>query len=147
MSELSEFLQRAEALIARLEVLLPAVQPPLDWNASIAFRWRKAGELFGGLRASLADLLPLLCANRSIGLVRLVRRLRLRPVMLEQLHRDLRKTRQIRILLPAVPLAGPFFPSSWQRLLSRACPRASPAGRTLEHHESGTQPERYSRLE
>ncbi len=43
MSELSKFLQRAEALVARLEVLLPAVQPPVDWNASIAFRWRKAG--------------------------------------------------------------------------------------------------------
>ncbi|MGP1678221.1 MAG: ATP-binding protein [Burkholderiales bacterium] len=43
MSELSKFLQRAEALVARLEVLLPAVQPPVDWNASIAYRWRKAG--------------------------------------------------------------------------------------------------------
>jgi uncharacterized protein len=43
MNELSRFLQRAEALVARLEVLLPAVQPPVDWGASIAFRWRKAG--------------------------------------------------------------------------------------------------------
>jgi predicted AAA+ superfamily ATPase len=43
MSELSKFLERAEALVARLEVLLPAVQPPVDWNASIAFRWRRAG--------------------------------------------------------------------------------------------------------
>ena len=43
MNELSKFLQRAEALVARLEVLLPAVQPPVDWDASIAFRWRKAG--------------------------------------------------------------------------------------------------------
>jgi len=43
MSELSKFLQRAEALVARLELLLPALQPPVDWNASIAFRWRKAG--------------------------------------------------------------------------------------------------------
>src|SRR6202142_2476247 len=43
MSELSKFLERAEALVARLEVLLPAGQPPVDWNASIAFRWRKAG--------------------------------------------------------------------------------------------------------
>ena len=43
MSELSKFLQRAEALVARIEVLLPAVQPPVDWSASIAFRWRKAG--------------------------------------------------------------------------------------------------------
>ena len=43
MNELSKFLQRAEALVARLEVLLPAVQPAVDWDASIAFRWRKAG--------------------------------------------------------------------------------------------------------
>ncbi|TAK67780.1 MAG: DUF815 domain-containing protein, partial [Betaproteobacteria bacterium] len=43
MSELSKFLERAEALVARLEVLLPAAQPPVDWGASIAFRWRKAG--------------------------------------------------------------------------------------------------------
>ena len=43
MSELSKFLERAEALVARLEVLLPAVQPPVDWNAGIAFRWRRAG--------------------------------------------------------------------------------------------------------
>jgi hypothetical protein len=42
MSELSKFLERAEALVARLEVLLPVVQPPVDWRASIAFRWRKA---------------------------------------------------------------------------------------------------------
>jgi predicted AAA+ superfamily ATPase len=43
MSELSKFLERAEALIERLEILLPAVQPSVDWNASIAYRWRKAG--------------------------------------------------------------------------------------------------------
>lgn len=43
MSELSKFLERAEALVERLEVLLPAVQPPVDWNASIAYRWRKTG--------------------------------------------------------------------------------------------------------
>jgi len=43
MSELSKFLERAEALVARLEVLLPEVQPPVDWNASIALRWRKTG--------------------------------------------------------------------------------------------------------
>ncbi|MHB8666587.1 MAG: ATP-binding protein [Burkholderiales bacterium] len=43
MSELSKFLDRVETLVARLEALLPAVQPPVDWNASIAFRWRKAG--------------------------------------------------------------------------------------------------------
>ena len=49
MTELFKFLERAEALVARLELLLPAVQPPVDWNASIALRWRKAGGL-GHLR-------------------------------------------------------------------------------------------------
>ena len=43
MTELSKFLERAEALVARLELLLPALQPPVDWNASIALRWRKSG--------------------------------------------------------------------------------------------------------
>jgi predicted AAA+ superfamily ATPase len=43
MSELSKFLERAEALVERLEVLLPPLQSPVDWNASIAFRWRKVG--------------------------------------------------------------------------------------------------------
>ncbi len=32
---------RAEALMARLEKLLPGETPPVDWKASIAFRWRK----------------------------------------------------------------------------------------------------------
>jgi uncharacterized protein len=43
MSELSKFLERAEKLVERLEALLPAVQPPVDWDAGIAFRWRKSG--------------------------------------------------------------------------------------------------------
>ncbi len=43
MTELNKFLQRAENLVARLEALLPAAQPAVDWNASIAFRWRKSG--------------------------------------------------------------------------------------------------------
>ena len=38
-------LSRAEALIDKLEGLLPPPPPPPDWNASVAFRWRKAGPL------------------------------------------------------------------------------------------------------
>ncbi|HEX5611415.1 MAG TPA: ATP-binding protein [Burkholderiales bacterium] len=30
-----------ERILARLEQLLPGPPPPVDWNASIAFRWRK----------------------------------------------------------------------------------------------------------
>src|SRR5471030_621934 len=43
MSELSKFLEHAGKLVERLEALLPAVQPPVNWDAGIAFRWRKSG--------------------------------------------------------------------------------------------------------
>ncbi len=35
---------RAETLIARLEALLPEVQGNPDWEAAVAFRWRKQGR-------------------------------------------------------------------------------------------------------
>src|SRR5581483_3470494 len=37
----SELVARAEALVARLERAFAPEAPPVDWNASIAFRWRK----------------------------------------------------------------------------------------------------------
>ncbi|HEY6896675.1 MAG TPA: ATP-binding protein [Rhodocyclaceae bacterium] len=40
MSDLNSFLQRAEALLARVEALLPAAAGEPDWSA-IAFRWRR----------------------------------------------------------------------------------------------------------
>ncbi len=40
---LARALDRAEAVLARLEALLPPVPPQPDWNAR-AFRWRKRGE-------------------------------------------------------------------------------------------------------
>ncbi len=40
MKELEQFLQRAEAVLARVEAILPAPAPAPDWNAAIAFRWR-----------------------------------------------------------------------------------------------------------
>ena len=43
MAQLEQFLDRAEALLARLEAILPHASPPLDWNVSPAFRWRKQG--------------------------------------------------------------------------------------------------------
>ncbi len=39
MSDLSTFLARAEALLARIETLLPAASTPTDWSAK-AYRWR-----------------------------------------------------------------------------------------------------------
>ena len=63
MKELEQLLVRAEALLARLEPLLPAQVAAPDWQASTAFRWRVSrdgrGRLQGVVHAShirLADL-------------------------------------------------------------------------------------------
>ena len=40
MKELEQLLQRAEAVLARLEPLLPSPVAEVDWHASHAFRWR-----------------------------------------------------------------------------------------------------------
>src|SRR5687768_9253805 len=41
MSDATKLIKRAEGLVARLEQLLPAEAPLPDWDASIAFRWRR----------------------------------------------------------------------------------------------------------
>jgi predicted AAA+ superfamily ATPase len=41
MSDAAKLIKQAEALVSRLERLLPQDPPPTDWAASIAFRWRK----------------------------------------------------------------------------------------------------------
>ena len=41
MSDAAKLIKQAEDLVARLERLLPHDVPPTDWDASIAFRWRK----------------------------------------------------------------------------------------------------------
>ena len=40
---LERFLGRVDALVDRLEKILPAGSQPVDWSAGIAFRWRKRG--------------------------------------------------------------------------------------------------------
>jgi hypothetical protein len=40
-TQLDQFLKRAEALLARLETILPSAAQEPDWAASVAFRWRK----------------------------------------------------------------------------------------------------------
>jgi len=42
MTDLERLLARGEALLARIEALLPAPAGPPDWNAAAAFRWRKS---------------------------------------------------------------------------------------------------------
>jgi len=43
MSQLDQFLNRAETLLARLEQFLPQAGAATDWDAAVAFRWRKPG--------------------------------------------------------------------------------------------------------
>ena len=61
-SQLNHFLQRAEAALARIEPLLPAVRVTLDWQQVIAARWQREGRggylqpLKVSLDLSLSDL-------------------------------------------------------------------------------------------
>jgi len=44
MSELEKFLARAEAVLARVEQVLPGIPADPAWDAAIAFRWRRQGR-------------------------------------------------------------------------------------------------------
>ena len=68
MTQLDQFLNRAEALLARLEAVLPQADPAPDWNAGSAFRWRKQGgkdgrryllRAFGETRAEQDAMSPI----------------------------------------------------------------------------------------
>ncbi|NVD99160.1 ATP-binding protein [Massilia sp. BJB1822] len=48
---LDQFLARAEAVLARVEALLPPAPPAPDWQAAHAFRWRKRRDGMGWLQA------------------------------------------------------------------------------------------------
>jgi predicted AAA+ superfamily ATPase len=41
MDKLDRFLTRAEAVLTRLEAMLPPAMPDVDWSSAVAFRWRK----------------------------------------------------------------------------------------------------------
>ncbi|MDP1633120.1 MAG: ATP-binding protein [Gallionellaceae bacterium] len=51
MDDLSRLISRAEALLARVESLLPPALAAPDWKASVAFRWRKSSGSRGHLEA------------------------------------------------------------------------------------------------
>ncbi len=51
MDDLSRLIKRAEALLDRIETLLPAAAAAPDWRAATAFRWRKRGGSRGQLEA------------------------------------------------------------------------------------------------
>lgn len=55
--ELKPFLRRAEQLMERLELLLPALPEPVDWSASLAARWYRDGQ--GGYLKPLSVSLDL----------------------------------------------------------------------------------------
>ncbi|MCX7215054.1 MAG: ATP-binding protein [Burkholderiales bacterium] len=50
MKELEQLLLRAEAVLARLEPLLPSPAAEVDWHASHAFRWRVPRDGLGYLK-------------------------------------------------------------------------------------------------
>ncbi|AOE84875.1 ATP-binding protein [Pseudomonas sp. TCU-HL1] len=62
-SRLFEILERADAVLARLDPLLPVPRPVIDWQASLAARWHRDGRsgylqpLVVSLDLSLADLI------------------------------------------------------------------------------------------
>jgi predicted AAA+ superfamily ATPase len=51
MTPLEQFLTRAEALLQRVEAILPQAPRQPDWKLGYAFRWRKRGDGVGYLQA------------------------------------------------------------------------------------------------
>jgi uncharacterized protein len=68
MNPPNEFIARLDALVTRLEALLPEPAQPLDWNSSQAFRWRKdrhRGALVAVAHTATVRLADLLCIDRQ----------------------------------------------------------------------------------
>ena len=59
--DLQQFLDRANALLARVEALLPAAPRESDWSASTAFRWRKRNGV--GRLEPVLHIAPIALAN------------------------------------------------------------------------------------
>ncbi|PVZ09236.1 MULTISPECIES: ATP-binding protein [unclassified Pseudomonas] len=58
---LSAFIDRAEAVLVRLEPLLPIPRPAIDWNHTVAARWQRDGR--GGFLAPLNAQLDMRLAD------------------------------------------------------------------------------------
>ena len=59
MSELERLIKRGEALLERVEALLAPASSPVDWKASVAFRWRASGRRgMSGTNATAGWLQP-----------------------------------------------------------------------------------------
>jgi predicted AAA+ superfamily ATPase len=60
MTQLDQFLKRAEALLTRLEAVLPPAKQEPDWTAAIAFRWRKrSGKDSAGYLQPVTHITPI----------------------------------------------------------------------------------------
>jgi predicted AAA+ superfamily ATPase len=67
MTELEKFLTRAESLLQRLEAILPASAIEPDWDAGIAFRWRKSrGKNTQGHLQAVRHLAPIALSDLHI---------------------------------------------------------------------------------
>jgi uncharacterized protein len=70
MTQLDQFLQRAEQLLARIESILPpAAGAGPDWNAAIAFRWRRRhGQAQHGYLQPVTHIAPIALSDlHNIG--------------------------------------------------------------------------------
>src|SRR5690349_1700339 len=61
MPDLHSLIARAEALLARLEAVLPHAPAAPDWSASIAFRYRRRGQ--SGALEPVRHVAPIRLAN------------------------------------------------------------------------------------
>lgn len=60
MTQLDQFLTRAEALLERLEAILPPARQVPNWTSGSAFRWRKRGSRDGlGYLQPVAHIAPI----------------------------------------------------------------------------------------
>ncbi|HEV2610564.1 MAG TPA: ATP-binding protein [Noviherbaspirillum sp.] len=59
MTQLDQFLVRAEALLARIEAILPQAGTQPDWNAGRAFRWRKSAGNARGYLQPVGHIAPI----------------------------------------------------------------------------------------
>ena len=72
-SRLNAFLERADAVLARLEPLLPAPRETVDWNGSLAARWVREGRsgylmpLEVSLDMRLSDLIGVDLQREQLG--------------------------------------------------------------------------------
>ncbi|WP_034296716.1 ATP-binding protein [Herbaspirillum sp. RV1423] len=56
MTPLDQFLQRAEALLSRIESILPPSSAATEWDKGVAFRWRRRNGNGGGYLQSVGHI-------------------------------------------------------------------------------------------